>query len=54
MQEIFEYRGIGHSTRMAEKFGWPNVNKLYKGEMSLRNFAPIVWNTMLFEKGAPV
>ena len=49
MQEIFEYRGIGRSTRMGEKLGRPNVNEVYKDEMSLRNFVPIVWNTMLPE-----
>lgn len=49
MQEIFEYRGSGRSTRMGETFGRPNVNKVSKGEMSLRNFGPIVWNTMLPE-----
>ena len=36
MQEIFEYTGIGRSTRIGGKFGRPNVNKVYKGEMSLR------------------
>ena len=46
MQEIFEYRGIGRSTRKEEKFGRPNVKK---GEMSLRHFAPIVWNTIFLK-----
>ena len=50
MQELFDYRGCGRTTRMGDKFGRPNVNKVYKGENSLRNFGPIVWNTMLTKK----
>ena len=50
MQELFDYRGCGRTTRMGDKFGRPNVNKVYKGENSLRNFGPIVWNTMLPKK----
>ena len=50
MQNIFEYKGSGRITRMGDKFARPNVNKVYKGENSLRYFGPIVWNTMLPEK----
>ena len=49
MKDIFDYKGCGRTTRMGEKFARPNVNKVYKGENSLRNFGPIVWNTMLPE-----
>ena len=31
-------------------FQRPNVNKVYKGEQSLRWFGPIVWDSMLPEK----
>ena len=47
IQDIFEYKGHGRITRMGDKFARPNVNKVYKGENSLRNFGPIVWNTIL-------
>ena len=50
MQEIFEHKSSGRTTRMGDKFARPNVNKVYKGENSLRNFGPVVWNTMLPEK----
>ena len=50
MQEIFEYKSSGPKTRMGDKFVRPNVNKVYKGEHSLRSFGPVVWNTMLPEK----
>ena len=47
IQDIFEYKGHGRITRMGDKFARPNVNKVYKGENSLRNFGPIVWNNIL-------
>ena len=47
MRELFQYNGYGPNTRMGDKFLQPNVNKVYKGVNSLRNFGPIVWNTML-------
>ena len=50
IQDIFDYKGNGRITRMGDKFARPNVNKVHKGENSLRNFGPIVWNTMLPEK----
>ena len=36
-------------TRSQATFRRPNVNKVYKGEMSLRSFGPIVWNEMVPE-----
>ena len=47
IQDIFEYKGHGRINRMGDKFARPNVNKVYKGENSLRNFGPIVWNNIL-------
>ena len=34
-------------TRSKASFRRHNVNKVYKGEMSLRSFGPLVWNTMV-------
>ena len=45
IQEIFDHMGYGRITRMGDKFTRPKVNKVYKGENSLRIFGPIVWNT---------
>ena len=50
MKEIFNHVGIGHTTRMGDKFFRPNVEKVNKGEHSLRNYGPVLWNTMLPEK----
>ena len=50
MQEIFDHKSSGCTTRMGDKFARPNVNTVYKGENSLRNFGPVVWNIMLPEK----
>ena len=36
--------------RSSAYFHRPNVNKVYKGEHSLRYFGPIVWDIMLPEK----
>ena len=49
MQEIFDHMGEGRKNRMGNKFTMQRVNKLSKGEKLLRNFGPIVWNTMLLE-----
>ena len=38
---------ISRQTRSKASFQRPNVNKVYKGEMSLRSFGPLVWNTMV-------
>ena len=50
MCDIFYHKENGTTTRMGDTFYRPNVNKVYMGEHSLRNFGPIVWNTMLPEK----
>ena len=50
MKEIFDHNSSGPITRMGDKFTRPNVNKVHKGEHSLRNFGPVVWNTMLPER----
>lgn len=47
MKENFQLRDSGHNTRMGDTFFRPNVNTVHKGENSLRNFGPVVWNTML-------
>ena len=50
MKDIFDQNSDSRATRMGEKFVRPKVNKVYKGENSLRSFGPIVWNTMLPNK----
>ena len=35
---------------LGEKFRRPNINSVKKGSRSLRNFGPIVWNSMLPER----
>ena len=50
MKDIFDHNSDSRATRMGEKFVRPKVNKVYKGENSLRSFGPIVWNTMLPNK----
>ena len=48
MQELFTYIGDGHRTRAgSDRFLRPNVATVNNGEKSLRNFGPILWNTML-------
>ena len=49
MQRIFKHNDSGSTTRMGDKFVRPRINGVFKGENSLRNFGPIVWNTMLPE-----
>ena len=46
LNEIFEEREES-STRSGFTFVRPKVSTVYKGLNSLRNFGPIVWNTML-------
>ena len=50
MQDIFEDMGYGRTTRLGDKFARPPIKNVYKGENSLRNFGPVVWNNMLPEK----
>ena len=50
MNDIFDHMGHGRETRMGDKFTRPKVNKVYKGNNSLRIFGPIVWNDMLPDK----
>ena len=38
MQEFFKHMGYGRKTRMGDKFTRPKINKVFKGENSLRNF----------------
>ena len=38
---------ISSRTRSKASFHRQNVNTVYKGEMSLRSFGPIVWNKMV-------
>ena len=46
MNKIFQlYKGP--ITRSSKRFVKPNINTVYKGENSLRNFGPIVWDEML-------
>ena len=48
MQELFTDIGDGHRTRAgSDRFLRPNVGTINNGEKSLRNFGPILWNTML-------
>ena len=48
MQELFTHVGEGGETRSGgDKFLRPNVDKVNKGEHSLRSFGPLLWNTML-------
>ena len=50
MKEIFCYNENTMGTRSGDTFARPNVNSVKKGERSLRNYGPIVWNTLLPEK----
>ena len=45
MKDIFNE--IVRETRSGTTFSRPNVKSVKKGDRSLRNFGPIVWNTML-------
>ena len=49
MKEIFKTAGVS-SNRSGRMFSRPKVNSVYKGQNSLRNVGPIVWNMMLPEK----
>ena len=44
MQEIFHHMGDGRKTRLGDKFTRQRV--VSKGENSLRNVGPKVWNTV--------
>ena len=50
MKEIFTSTENVKGTRSGDTFARPNVHSVYKGDQSLRNFGPIVWNTMLPSK----
>ena len=50
MKEIFSHNENPKGTRSGDTFARPNVDTVKKGERSLRNFGPLVWNTMLPEK----
>ena len=41
---------ISRQTISKASFLKPKINKVYKGELSLRSFGPIVWDTMVLEK----
>ena len=48
MKEILTHMGTGCKTRAGDdRFLRPNINKVHKGEHSLRSFGPILWNNML-------
>ena len=49
IQDIFQSRENTHNTRLNPQFSRPNVTSVYKGDLSLRSFGPIVWNNMLPE-----
>ena len=49
MKEIFCHNENIKGTRSGDTFVRPNVNSVKKGERSLRNYGPIVWNTLLPE-----
>ena len=49
MKEMFKKTGFS-SNRSGKTFSREKVNTVYKGQNSLRNFGPIVWNMMLPEK----
>ena len=46
IQNIFQQRDIS-TLRSEVTFIRPDINTVYNGEESLRNFGPIVWNNML-------
>ena len=51
INDLFEKGEImGPTTRLGSVFVRPKINTVYKGENSLRNFGPIVWNNMLPDK----
>ena len=49
-KEIINCIGIGHKTRMGDKFNRPNINRVYEREHSLQSFGMILWDTMVPEK----
>ena len=50
MKELFDYVENEKGTRSGDTFARPNIDSVKKGERSLRNFGPIVWNTMVPDK----
>ena len=50
MKDIFNHSGNCKGTRSGDTFARPNIDSVKKGERSLRNYRPIVWNTLLPEK----
>ena len=50
MKEIFSLNKNSKGTRSGDTFARPNVDSVKKGERSLRNYGPLVWNTLLPEK----
>ena len=46
IQEICQHKGFGRTTRMGDKFTRPPISKVYTGENYLRNFGPVVWNSV--------
>ena len=50
MKEIFCYNENTKGTRSGNTFVRPNVDTVNKGERSLRNYGPIVSNTLLPDK----
>ena len=47
MKELFSHKENYKGTRSGDTFVRPHVDSVKKGDRSLRNFGPIVWNTML-------
>ena len=43
----FIFCEVSTQTRSKASFRRHNANNVYKGEMSLRSFGPLVWNTMV-------
>ena len=48
--EGFFKKHDGPTTRLNRDFKRPNVDTVYKGQMSFKHFGPIVWDEMLPEK----
>ena len=49
MRELF-VQDLGRPTRQGNAFVRPKVNTVYKGDSSLRNYGPIVWDEMLSDR----
>ena len=46
ISDIFSTQN-GPCTRSGRDFSRPNIESVFKGELSFRSFGPIVWDTML-------